>query len=473
MKRIEKPKVFISYAWGSKEYQNRVLSFAKELLEVGIDVLLDKFDLHEGNDTYSFMEKSVNDPTVTNVLILLDPIYADKADLRKGGVGTETQIISAEVYNNIDQTKFLPVIFEKGENGEVPRPAYLKSILYFDLSSDENYSNEFRRLVKSLYGEEVYKKPALGTKPKWVTDSIDESQSMRTAKRQRLKKEAASHDLFNELLSIINYNIDALKDFSFENTQENAVEMYEELKDLRANILDVIALVSYCPAIVKEIALSFEGVYNDIVPNNVYGVDNMKLTLIHELFIYLVAACYKNRLNKNLGYIFSRSYYTNKMNEFSTFTLFRTSNNSIDVAVSKRDGKQYYSGLAEYWLQNVDYTVCTKADFIFADTLCFNASIFYHQNYYDHYWFPLTYIYMDEDYNSPLRIFARKLESRERLIEAAELFGFDTTKQFVDEFIKIEGETNKEIQQYRYMNSYKVAQTIFQYIRSNELGKLK
>ena len=50
---IEKPKVFISYAWGSQEYQNKVLSFARDLVGVGIDVLLDKWDLKEGNDTYA------------------------------------------------------------------------------------------------------------------------------------------------------------------------------------------------------------------------------------------------------------------------------------------------------------------------------------------------------------------------------------------------------------------------------------
>lgn len=65
----------------------------------GIDVVLDQWSLKEGNDTYVFMEQSVTDSTITNVLILLDPNYEKKADTRDGGVGTETQIISPEVYN--------------------------------------------------------------------------------------------------------------------------------------------------------------------------------------------------------------------------------------------------------------------------------------------------------------------------------------------------------------------------------------
>ena len=79
---IENPKVFISYAWSNEEYQNKVLSFATALMNDGVDVLFDKWSLKEGNDTYAFMEKSVVDEKVTNVLILLDPVYEEKANNR-------------------------------------------------------------------------------------------------------------------------------------------------------------------------------------------------------------------------------------------------------------------------------------------------------------------------------------------------------------------------------------------------------
>lgn len=105
-KKIENPRVFMSYAWGSEEYQEKVLSFASQLVGDGIDVVLDKWDLSEGNDTYAFMEKCATDETVTNVLMLIDPIYAQKADAHSGGVVTETQIISAKVYQEVNQDKF-------------------------------------------------------------------------------------------------------------------------------------------------------------------------------------------------------------------------------------------------------------------------------------------------------------------------------------------------------------------------------
>ena len=81
--RIEHPKVFISYAWASDEYQDKVLALATDLIGDGVDVILDKWSLKEGNDTFAFMEHCVTDPTVTNVLILLDPLYEKKALLKK------------------------------------------------------------------------------------------------------------------------------------------------------------------------------------------------------------------------------------------------------------------------------------------------------------------------------------------------------------------------------------------------------
>ena len=166
--KIENPKVFISYAWGTDEYQAKVLSFATALVDDGIDVILDKWDLSEGNDTNAFMEKCVTDQSITNVLMLLDPIYAEKADGRRGGVGIETQIISSEVYGKVEQDKFIPIVFARNDSGEICKPIYLKSRLHFDLSNEDCYDTEYQRLVKCLFGREIYAKPKLGNKPEWI-----------------------------------------------------------------------------------------------------------------------------------------------------------------------------------------------------------------------------------------------------------------------------------------------------------------
>ena len=109
------PKVFISYSWSSDAL---VLDLAQRLVSHGVDVVLDKWELKEGNDKYKFMERCVNDADITKVLIICDKAYAQKANDRTGGVGDETVIISSEIYGNAKQEKFIPIIAERDEEGK-------------------------------------------------------------------------------------------------------------------------------------------------------------------------------------------------------------------------------------------------------------------------------------------------------------------------------------------------------------------
>ena len=169
--RIEHPRVFISYAWGTEDYNEKVILFATDLKRDGIEVVFDRWQLKEGNDTYAFMETSVTDEGITNVLVLLDPVYAKKADQRAGGVGTETQIISPEVYNKVSQRKFLPIVFERDADGNVCKPRYMAGLLHFDLTKEDDYETEYQRLVRTLYGIDTLKEPELGKAPAWLEDT--------------------------------------------------------------------------------------------------------------------------------------------------------------------------------------------------------------------------------------------------------------------------------------------------------------
>lgn len=169
MNKIEQPKVFISYAWTSNEYTNRVDDFANRLISDGIDVLFDKFEMTPGKELIDFMGKSVKEPSVTNVLILLNPHYKQEADSREGGVGTETQIISSQIYNKLDQTKFIPVVFDiENDDFTTCKPIYLRSRVHVNPSDENEYEINYRNLVKILYGEVIFKKPAIGSKPHWI-----------------------------------------------------------------------------------------------------------------------------------------------------------------------------------------------------------------------------------------------------------------------------------------------------------------
>jgi hypothetical protein len=106
---MSSPKLFVSYSWSTTDHEQWVIDLATELRQSGVEVILDKWDLREGHDAVAFMEKMVTDPVITKVIIVSDKTYADKADGGKGGVGTETQIISREVYEKTSQEKFVLV----------------------------------------------------------------------------------------------------------------------------------------------------------------------------------------------------------------------------------------------------------------------------------------------------------------------------------------------------------------------------
>lgn len=84
--------------------------------------------------------------------IVCNKDYAEKANSRKGGVGYESELILTEVKNNPLQRKYIPVVIEHDENGELPLPNFLKSRLCIDLSKDHGYS-ELLSAVRGLKGQ--------------------------------------------------------------------------------------------------------------------------------------------------------------------------------------------------------------------------------------------------------------------------------------------------------------------------------
>ena len=470
---IDKPKIFISYAWGSEEYQNKVLSFATSLVQDGIDVLFDKWNLKEGNDTYAFMERSVTDPDVTNVLLLLDPIYEEKANARQGGVGTETQIISAEVYNKTEQTKFIPVVFERKTDGGIPKPAYLKQTLHFDLSQEENFDDEYQRLVKRLYGVEIYKKPEIGKKPAWVDKEVAPQAAKRITKYEEIKKLPVENDRAIRFKDSVNMLKSSFLGHSFVSESTDFISMYDELQDIKSDYLALMRVLPYTSQSISFLADSFESIYFEENKNKYNACSMIKLSLLHELFIYLVAVCYKNELFKELGYLLNRSYYSGNYNhEIEHFKIFYFHNNSLDRAVCARDDKNYFSGTAAYWMENIDLNTCTKQEFVLADVLCYNVSIFLHQDYHDWYWFPLTYVYREDEYNSDFKRFSLRLKSKEKLEKAALIFGFENIESFKERFREIREDQNmiREIGNVRYSSSFYSPETIFQFVSIDELG---
>lgn len=164
----EHPKVFISYSWSGAEHEQFVMELATALRTHGVDAILDKWRLKPGQDKYVFMESMVTDPSVTKVLVLCDRKYQEKANSRAGGVGTESQIISQELYAKVTQTKFIPVVCERGKNGEDFLPIFMKGRIYVDLSSDELYGEGLDELLRQIFDQPLYPEPQLGEAPAFL-----------------------------------------------------------------------------------------------------------------------------------------------------------------------------------------------------------------------------------------------------------------------------------------------------------------
>ena len=181
------------------------------------------------------MEKCANDETITNVLMLIDPIYAEKADSHKGGVGTETQIISPKVYQEVTQDKFIPIVFERDKDGNICKPTYLQGRLHFDLSVPENYDEEYFRLVKKLYGEPVYPKPKLGNKPSWVekTESISVKKRFSFDSLKTIQPDKARTRKYSEYLSDSLKKIkDILVGTDHISSVDDVIPFYEKFREI-------------------------------------------------------------------------------------------------------------------------------------------------------------------------------------------------------------------------------------------------
>ena len=75
----ETPKIFISYSWTNPDHQDWVINLAERLVSDGVNVVIDKWHLKEGQDKFNFMESMVKSPEISRVLIILDQKYSEKA----------------------------------------------------------------------------------------------------------------------------------------------------------------------------------------------------------------------------------------------------------------------------------------------------------------------------------------------------------------------------------------------------------
>lgn len=474
--KIEHPKVFISYAWGTDEYQNKVLSFVYSLIGDGIDVIFDKFDLNAGNDTNEFMEKCVNDPNVTNVLMLLDPVYAKKANNRTGGVGTETQIISAKLYKEVEQTKFIPIVFERDAEGNICKPTYLEGRLHFDLSQEDKYDNEYQRLVKRLYGVEIYEKPELGKKPDWV-ESTSVIPLKKTISFEVFKSNAPAAIKEEQLRSFLDEIKTKIIEFSKKEicdlNDEGIIKLYLDTESIRDEYLALVKQSSWIDNVARIIADFLEETA-DCIENDRSVNYNLSKVFIHEIFLYTIAILLKGNRYNDVDIILRKTYFLK--NEPATYHIFYcgSCNQILSKAVRSVDNKNYYSGTADLWIKHINIDYCSKQDFVFADLICHNYSVLNQiESGLRWRWFPLTYVY-DDIHGSVILSMAKKMMSKEKCEDYMRIFGFDKIDDFINAFSETtEKLKNHIIEHYRYNEAFESAPLLCDFISSDKIASLK
>lgn len=465
--RIEHPKIFISYAWGSQEHDEKVIALATSLKGDGVDVIFDKWQLKEGNDTFNFMEKSVLDKSITNVLILIDPIYAKKANERAGGVGTETQIISSEVYNKVEQRKFIPIVFERDDEGKVCKPQYLKGLLHFDLSMSDTYDTEYRRMVRTLYGIDTFKEPELGKPPVWLEEIPKVSYKSRVTSDffRGSASEVVKKNKFSENLEELKKQI-----LEYDHTKKDVIPCYLELMPFRDEFLILVKSSEYVQEGYIHIAKFLEELMYEIRIQLINYAD-LKMTFIHECFIYVIAFYLKKSANKALRYILNKTYFSPYNQNADSYNYFYYYNGVLDKEVCERDNNNYPSGTAALWIENINVEVCNKDEFVLGDLFCHSASFFISNYKTDWAWFPLTYLYNTSNYWGLFATYSKRLVSKECLENTLFILGFESVDAFKKQYKSVEERLyNGYLKEYRFDSCYETAKNFWNYMKTDELG---
>lgn len=385
------PRIFISYSWTSDEHVEWIADLGERLMNDGIDVVLDQWSLKDGQDLNTFMEQMVNDTTIKRVIIVSDALYAAKADARKGGVGTESQIISQEVYEKVDQQKFVPLIRERDEEDKPCLPIFLKSRKYIDFSNVDNEAEAYEDLIRNIYERPVRRKPALGKPPSHLFD--DNAMVVSCARKGKRfcdvinsgkgNPSAAFDDFADEFL----VNLEDLR-LTYSKDQEETwcQTMFDNIEKSRAHrdaYVDVI--VAGCKHLRDEwFIVSLANFLERLLPFHESperlgshfrdSEDNYKF-ILYELFLYTIATLVKALRYTSVSGLFEHRYVTREhLNDetlaTSSFYEFNTHPSSLDGQCAERGDSRRLSVMADLLHDRADRKDIHFSDLLQADILC-------------------------------------------------------------------------------------------------------
>ena len=419
---METPKLFISYSWSNSTHEEWVINLAKELTESGVHVILDKWDLKEGHDSVAFMEKMVTDPQITKVAMICDEVYASKADGRSGGVGTETQIISREVYENQEQGKFVAIIPERDSQGKAYLPTYYKSRIYIDLSEPDNYADNFEKLLRWIYDKPLYTRPDIGKRPSFLDESNGISLGTTAAHKRAIsaikEKKAFMSGALDEYFSTVVSNLEKFriteKEGEFDDQVIDSIEKFLPYRNELINLF--VTLAQYAPEEenIQKVHRFFESLIPYMSkPENVnqwseWDFDNFKF-IVHELFLYAIAIFIKYERFSEIDLLLKQQYYVAGRSDYGKdvmvgYDVFREYLRSLNyrngrlklrrlsVHADLLEQRSKHSGIEFRHLMQADFVLFMRAEIMQSDVYCR--------------WFPDTLLYVGR-FHGAFEVFAR------------------------------------------------------------------
>ena len=474
------PKVFISYAWSNDDM---VLPLAERLVSQGVDVVLDKWELKEGQDKYEFMERCVNDDEITKVLIVCDKNYTEKANSRTGGAGDETVIISSEIYGNARQEKFIPIVTEYDTDGNPYVPRYIKSRIYIDLGDEERYEEEYEKLLRNIYEKPLYKKPKIGKKPEWLEDDTKNLFPLKDLIRQ-IKGSTNERKQNACIKKFIEEYIETLKTYYMKSPDGKQIyDCYIEMKPIRDIFLDFLPALEETDCVFADvIADTFERMHNTLTCVKGFNPEAISASeteydiyKIHiwELFICTIVFLRHERDYGSINGILDRTYFlTNSCLDAqvheSNYCRFRHYSHPIeDEYKPTTESKNKFTLLGDTLCSREKIPIYTRETIAEADLFLYQVRKVF-DLVEDEYrlqdeWFPLTYIYahnMPEEWN--------KMKSRKYCDKMFELFGVSDIEALKNALKNCEYDRNMG---YRGYGS--AAPTILDCVKLEEIGSIK
>lgn len=407
------PKVFISYSWTSPAFQNQIRTWAERLAADGIEILLDQFDLREGQDKYVYMEKMVTDPQVTHVLMFSDRRYTEKANKREAGVGTESQIISKEIYDKVNQSKFVPVVCEIDDEGQPYLPVFASSRIWINFSSEDEVNKNWERLVRHVFGKPLLERPPVGKPPAYIAGDSSAPSSPAAGKFAIFKNaylvgQKGVRTYRRDFLESCFSYIDELRprdraEIAQSEIPQRIVDGYRKLVPARNLIVDWVLLEAS-----GEHEKDFEDTLLEFLerllelaqrPESVsiwseFWYEPHRL-FVYEAFLYVVAALMRARAFKVLHTVLMGSYMlppqSRGSEKFGTSDAFYAYTESINPALTTENAR-YRSQAMELMRRSADRADITFIGLMEADALAHLASfidgrdefVWYPQSH--HYW---------------------------------------------------------------------------------------